>query len=134
MVALASDLLAEPPAFRGAKADPARLADLQALAETLLGDSGGRVQALLGVEPMPTWAMRDGQDLQDAEGTRALPQLTCRNPILRLEVLALPPADLSPLDPALAAAFAGAFRVEAEVDVGPEPFWTLGLWHLPQPG
>lgn len=164
VVALPSELLAEPPDFRGAKADPARLAELQALAETMLGDSGGTVQAILGVEAMPIWALLDGQYLQDAGGTRALPKLTYRSPVLRLEVpmtgvaavlarfeaLALPPADLSPLDPALAAAFAGwgldgtclpgcggfgvASQAQAEADVGPAPLWTLDLWHLPQPG
>lgn len=164
VVALPSELLPEAPDFGGMAVDPARLADLQALAETILGDSGGTLQAILGVEAMPIWAMQDGLYLNDAAGTRALPQLTYRNPVLRLEVpvagvagvlarveaLALAPADLSALDPALAAAFADwgldgtclpgcggfgvAFREQAEADVGPAPFWTLDLWHLPQPG
>ena len=162
VISLPTEVLAHAPVFGANDEDPAREAALNALAEGLVEGTGGTVDAVLGTAPMPIWVIKDGLPLMDGDnGLRALPDLTIRNPVLRLSVpasgvavaqerlaaMAFPGPDVAAVDGALMAAFAGwglhpaclpdcggvdsDFRPDVTFDTGPAPVWTLTIWHVP---
>ncbi|MGB4826792.1 MAG: hypothetical protein WBP18_05865 [Paracoccaceae bacterium] len=165
VISLPTEVLAHAPVFGANDEDPAREAELTALAEGLVEGTGGTVEAVLGTAPMPIWVISEGMPLFDAGGAlRALPDLTFRNPVLRLSVpeagvavvqerldaLAFPGPDGAALAGAVRAAFAGwgldpdclpgcggvdtDLRDRVALDAGPAPFWVLDVWHVPKGG
>ena len=157
VVVLPSVLAAGAPGD-GVTEDPARAADLAAIAGGLLDGTGGTVQALHGAASKTLWVLKDDSFLRIDGGTRGLPDLVLYDRTLRLMVpvsavatvtdragaLKLPPPDLGLLDAAIARAFVvwgedttclpGCGSVDAllqsQVDASPEnaPFWTLSYW------
>lgn len=165
VISLPTEVLAHAPVFGANDEDPAREAELTALAEGLVEGTGGTVESVLGTAPMPIWVISEGMPLFDAGGAlRALPDLTFRNPVLRLSVpeagvavvqerldaLAFPGPDGAALAGAVRAAFAGwgldpdclpgcggvdtDLRDRVALDAGPAPFWVLDVWHVPKGG
>jgi hypothetical protein len=62
-------------------------AEVEALARSLLEGTGGRLQLVSGITPMPFWAQKNGDYLRTSDGaSRAIPNLALLNPHLTLRV------------------------------------------------
>jgi hypothetical protein len=67
--------------------DTAIKLEVEALARALLDATGGSLQSVAGITPLPFWAEKDGQYLRTSDGaTRALPDISLLRPSLTLSV------------------------------------------------
>ncbi len=67
--------------------DAAMRVEIETLARTLIEGTGGRLQSVTGITPLPVWARKDDAYLRTSDGgSRAIPNLAVLSPHLTLRV------------------------------------------------